>query len=106
MLFVAGLIWLLWPGTLEPETSKHGRRALRVHRIKKSANRQIDFYGKVVDQNGDPVEGVKLEIKILSYQTTKKPQEAHNPQKLSHPSRILCILCLLWPHLEGIEGAF
>ncbi len=59
LLFVAGLIWLLWP-----------QKTLRVHTIKKSANRQIDFYGKVVDQHGEPVEGVKLEIKILSYQSS------------------------------------
>ncbi len=59
LLFVVGLTWLLWP-----------HKTLRVHTIKKSANRQIDFYGKVVDQHGEPVEGVKLEIKILSYQSS------------------------------------
>lgn len=43
-------------------------RALRVHSIKKSANRNVNFYGKVVDQHGYPVEDVQLELKILSYQ--------------------------------------
>lgn len=45
-------------------------RALRVHAIKKAANRDVRFYGKVVDQHGDPVEGVQLELKILSYQNS------------------------------------
>jgi hypothetical protein len=43
-------------------------RALRVYATKKSANRNVSFYGKVVDQYGDPVEGVQLHLKILSYQ--------------------------------------
>jgi len=42
-------------------------RALRVHAIKKSANRNVNFYGRVVDQHGDPVDGTQLELKILSY---------------------------------------
>jgi hypothetical protein len=45
-------------------------RALRVHAIKKSANRNVNFYGRVVDQHGHPVEGVQLELKILSYQNS------------------------------------
>ncbi len=59
-------------GVQKPEgmPDEDWQRALRVHTIKKSANRQIDFYGKVVDQHGEPVEGVKLEIKILSYQSS------------------------------------
>jgi hypothetical protein len=44
------------------------QRLLRIHAIKKSANRDLSFYGKVVDQYGNPVEGVQLEIEILSYQ--------------------------------------
>ena len=46
------------------------QRAVRVHSIKKAANRQIDFYGKVIDQHGEPIEGVKLELRTLGYQSS------------------------------------
>jgi hypothetical protein len=57
-------------GIKKPEgmTQADWERALRVHAIKKSANRNVNFFGKVVDQYGDPVEGVQLELVILSYQ--------------------------------------
>ena len=45
-------------------------RASRVHAIKKSANRYVNFYGKLVDQHGNPVEGVRLDLEILSYQNS------------------------------------
>jgi len=45
-------------------------RASRVHAIKKSANRKVNFYGKLVDQHGNPVEGVRLDLEILSYQNS------------------------------------
>ncbi len=57
-------------GARKPEgmSDADWQRAIRMHSIKNSANRSVNFYGKVVDQHDEPVEGVKLELKVLSYQ--------------------------------------
>jgi hypothetical protein len=97
LLLLAGVVLLLWPSASKSEQPPHPlrsdrevkrqittfqegvkkpegmsdanwQRALRVHSIRKSANRNIDFYGKIIDQNGEPVEGVNLEFEMLGYQ--------------------------------------
>jgi hypothetical protein len=59
-----------YDGVKKPEgmSDADWQRAIRIHSIKDSANRSVNFYGKVVDQHDEPVEGVKLELKVLSYQ--------------------------------------
>jgi len=58
-------------GVLKPEgvSDADWRRAVRIHSIKKSANRKLAFYGQIVDQKGIPVEGVDLEIRLIGWQT-------------------------------------
>lgn len=57
-------------GVKKPEgmPDEEWQRLLRVHAIKEAANRNLNFYGKIVDQHGKPIEGVQLDLKILSYQ--------------------------------------
>ena len=35
--------------------------------FRKAANKPINFYGLVLDQNREPISGVEIEISILSY---------------------------------------
>jgi hypothetical protein len=59
-------------GVVKPEgmSDEDWQRSVRVYSAKKLANRIINFYGKVVDQNEDPVQGVELTCTILAYQTS------------------------------------
>ncbi len=38
------------------------------HAIRMISNKRVDFYGKVVDQNGNPIDGVELKIRIVGYE--------------------------------------
>jgi hypothetical protein len=38
--------------------------------LRKASNREINFYGKVIDQNGTPIPGVKIKVDISSRSTS------------------------------------
>jgi hypothetical protein len=45
-------------------TEADWQRFLRMHEARKASNRKVSFYGRVIDQNGDPVPGVVISTEI------------------------------------------
>lgn len=46
------------------------QRFLRMHAARKASNRRVRFYGRVIDQNGDPVQGMVISCRVLRRETS------------------------------------
>ncbi len=58
----------------KPKDISWGQWAYAVvsHRTEKGKNGDIEFYGKIVDENGKSIEGVSLKVQISAYGTSLK----------------------------------
>jgi hypothetical protein len=58
------------PGTESASSALPPRKLQMLHELAQKSNKPIEFYGLVIDQDGNPIPGVKV---TLSIRTTKEP---------------------------------